>query len=52
MQFEISSIFTIVGEIVIYTIIFLLIAGIFGSMLIAYSFKTEKFIFPYFTLFL
>lgn len=51
MQFEINSIYTIIGQAVIYIIIFLIIVSVFASLLIAYSLKTERFIFPNFMLF-
>ena len=51
MAIEIEPFFTIIGEAVVYFAAFLLIIAIIGSLLIAYSFKTEKFIFPGFMLF-
>ncbi|MDL5503607.1 MAG: hypothetical protein QSU88_10360, partial [Candidatus Methanoperedens sp.] len=51
MAIEIEPLFTIIGEAVVYFAAFLLIIAILGSLLIAYSFKTEKFIFPGFMLF-
>jgi hypothetical protein len=51
MTIEIESLFTIIGEAVVYIIFFLLLVAILGSILIVYSFKTEKFIFPGFMLF-
>lgn len=51
MAFEIEPLFTIIGEAVVYFALFLLIIAILGSLLIGYSFKTEKFIFPGFMLF-
>ena len=51
MAIEIEPLFTIIGEVVVYFAVFLLIIAITGSLLIAYSFKTEKFIFPGFMLF-
>ena len=51
MQFEIDSLFIVIGESVVYAVIILLIIAIFGSLLVAYSFRTEKFIFPNFMLF-
>lgn len=51
MPFEIQPFFTIVGEIVIYFALLLFIIAVFVSVLIVYSFKTEKFIFPGFMLF-
>ncbi|MFZ3383678.1 MAG: DUF116 domain-containing protein [Candidatus Methanoperedens sp.] len=51
MAIEIEPLFTIIGEAVVYFVFFLLIIAILGSLLIGYSFKTEKFIFPGFMLF-
>jgi hypothetical protein len=51
MLIEIESLFTIIGEIVVYFVFLLLLVAILGSLLIGYSFKTEKFIFPGFMLF-
>lgn len=51
MAFELEPLFTIIGEAVVYFVLFLLIIAILGSLLIGYSFKTEKFIFPGFMLF-
>ncbi|VVB55717.1 Uncharacterised protein [uncultured archaeon] len=51
MAIEIEPFFTIIGEAVVYFVAFLLTIAITGSLLIAYSFKTEKFIFPGFMLF-
>jgi len=51
MAIEIEYLFTIIGEAVVYFTCFLLLVAILGSFLIAYSFKTEKFIFPGFMLF-
>ena len=51
MVIEIEPLFTIIGEAVVYFVLFLLIIAILGSLLIGYSFKTEKFIFPGFMLF-
>ena len=51
MAIEIEPLFTIIGEAVVYFVFFLLIIAIMGSLLIGYSFKTEKFIFPGFMLF-
>ena len=51
MAIEIEPLFTIIGEAVVYFAAFLLIIAIMVSLLIAYSFKTEKFIFPGFMLF-
>ncbi|MFZ3168015.1 MAG: DUF116 domain-containing protein [Candidatus Methanoperedens sp.] len=46
MAIEIELLFTIIGKAVVYFAAFLLIIAIMVSLLIAYSFKTEKFIFP------
>ncbi|MCX9084310.1 MAG: DUF116 domain-containing protein [Candidatus Methanoperedens sp.] len=43
--------FTIIGRAVVYLGLLMLIVAILGSFLIAYSFKSEKFIFPGFMLF-
>lgn len=51
MLIEIEPLFTIIGEVVVYFVFLLLIVAILGSLLIGYSFKTEKFIFPGFMLF-
>jgi hypothetical protein len=51
MLIEIESLFTIIGEVVVYFLFLLLLVAILGSFLIGYSFKTEKFIFPGFMLF-
>lgn len=51
MAFETDLIFAIIGESVVYSVIILLIIAILGSLLVAYSFKTERFIFPNFMLF-
>lgn len=51
MPFEIESFFAIIGEAVVYLGIFLFVVAVLGSLLIAYSFKTERFIFPGFMLF-
>jgi hypothetical protein len=51
MQLEIAQLFMIIGEAVVYFGIFLLVIAVLGSLLIFYSFKTEKFIFPGFMLF-
>lgn len=50
-MFTIQPFFTIIGEAVVYFAIFLFILAIFVALLIAYSFKTERFIFPSFMLF-
>ncbi len=51
MQLDIESLFQIIGQIVVYAAIILLIIAVLGSLLIVYSFKTERFIFPKFMLF-
>jgi hypothetical protein len=51
MPIEIDSLFLLIGKTVIYGVVALLILAILGSLLIAYSFKTERFIFPNFMLF-
>ncbi len=44
-------IYTIIGQVVVYLVLFLLMIAVLGSLLILYSFKTERFIFPNFMLF-
>jgi uncharacterized protein len=51
MAIELDSFFMFIGETVVYGAMVLLIIAILSSFLIAYSFKTEKFIFPNFMLF-
>ncbi len=51
MAIELNSFFTIIGQAVVYFVLFILIIAILGTLLVAYSFKTEKFIFPGFMLF-
>ena len=51
MAIEIEPVFTFIGEIVVYGLLFLLLLTITACVLIAYSFKTERFIFPKFMLF-
>ncbi len=51
MAIEIDSLFIFIGQIVVFGALFLLMLAVLGSLLIAYSFKTEKFIFPKFMLF-
>ncbi len=51
MQFEIDFLFATIGKAVVYIALFILIIAVLGSLLIAYSFKTERFIFPKFMLF-
>ncbi|HEY9205184.1 MAG TPA: DUF116 domain-containing protein [Candidatus Methanoperedens sp.] len=51
MLFDLNSLYAIIGQAVIYGILFLFITAALGSLLIAYSFKTERFIFPNFMLF-
>lgn len=50
-MFEFEPLFTIIGQAVVYLVIFLFIIAVTVSLLIAYSFKTERFIFPNFMLF-
>ncbi len=51
MSIEIEPVFTFIGETVVYALLFLLLLAIMVCILIAYSFKTERFIFPKFMLF-
>ncbi|MDD5473914.1 MAG: DUF116 domain-containing protein [Candidatus Methanoperedens sp.] len=51
MPFELEPIFIVIGEAVVYFALFLFAIAVLGSLLIAYSFKTEKFVFPGFMLF-
>ncbi len=51
MAIEAEGIFTLIGEAAVYTVLFLLVTALTGSILIAYSFKSERFIFPNFMLF-
>ena len=51
MAFETDAIFSIIGVFVVYAVIILLVIAILGSLLVAYSFRTERFIFPNFMLF-
>ncbi len=51
MPIELEPIFAVIGESVVYFALFLFTIAILGSLLIAYSFKTEKFVFPGFMLF-
>jgi hypothetical protein len=51
MQIDLGPLFAVIGVSVVYAVIILFIIAILGSLLIAYSFKTERFIFPNFTLF-
>ncbi|MDW7726907.1 MAG: DUF116 domain-containing protein [Candidatus Methanoperedens sp.] len=51
MPFDITSIYTVIGQSVVYILVFLFIAAVLASVLIAYSIKTERFIFPNFMLF-
>lgn len=51
MLFDLNSLYVIIGQAIVYSILFLLIIAVFGSFLIAYSFKTERFILPNFMLF-
>ncbi len=49
-MFTIQPFFTIIGEAVVYLAIFLFIIAVAVALLTAYSFKTERFIFPDFML--
>ncbi len=51
MPFELEPLFTIIGQAVVYFALFLFAIAVLGSLLIAYSFKTERFFFPGFMLF-
>lgn len=51
MAIETDLLFRIIGETVVYFALFLLLIAVLGTLLIIYSFKTEKFIFPGFMLF-
>lgn len=51
MEIEIDSLFILVGKAVVFGAIALLVLAVLGSLLIAYSFKTERFILPNFMLF-
>lgn len=51
MQIDPGPLFAVIGVSVVYAVIILFIIAILGSLLIAYSFKTERFIFPNFMLF-
>jgi len=51
MEIEIDSLFIFVGKAVVFGAIALLVLAVLGSLLIAYSFKTERFILPNFMLF-
>ncbi len=51
MLFDLNSLYVIIGQAVVYSVLFLFIIAVFGSFLIAYSFKTERFILPNFMLF-
>lgn len=44
-------IYTIIGQAVVYFVLFLIIIAVLGSLLVLYSFKTERFLFPNFMLF-
>ncbi len=50
-MFELELFFTVIGQAVVYFALLLLILALLGSLLIVYSFKTERFIFPKFMLF-
>lgn len=51
MQIDLVPLFAVIGQSVVYAAIILFVIAILGSLLIAYSFKTERFIFPNFMLF-
>ncbi len=51
MEIEIDSLFILIGKAVVFGALALLVLAVLGSLLIAYSFKTERFIFPNFMLF-
>jgi len=51
MQFELTPLYTVIGQAVVYITLFLFMLALVASLLIAYSFKTERFIFPNFMLF-
>lgn len=51
MQIDLGPLFAVIGQSVVYAVVILLIIAILGSLLIAYSFKTERFVFPNFMLF-
>lgn len=51
MPFETGPVFAIIGQAVVFFALFLLIIAVLGFLLIVYSFKTERFIFPKFMLF-
>lgn len=51
METEIDSLFILIGKAVVFGALALLMLAVMGSLLIAYSFKTERFIFPNFMLF-
>ncbi len=51
MAIELDPVFTLIGELVVFTAIFLLVLAVLGSLLIAYSFRTERFFLPNFMLF-
>jgi hypothetical protein len=51
MEIEMDSLFILIGEAVVFGALALLVLAVLGSVLIAYSFKTERFIFPNFMLF-
>lgn len=51
MEIGINSLFALIGEVVVFGALALLVLAVLGSLLIAYSFKTERFIFPNFMLF-
>src|SRR5574341_920430 len=51
MAFEADSVFALIGVSVVYAVIILLLIAVLGSLMVAYSFRTERFIFPNFMLF-
>jgi len=48
---DMEFLFAIIGQAVVYFALFLFVIALLGSLLIGYSFKTERFIFPKFMLF-
>ncbi|GFO98168.1 hypothetical protein ig2599ANME_2390 [groundwater metagenome] len=51
MAIEIDSLFMLIGKVVVFGALALLVLAVLGSLLITYSLKTERFIFPNFMLF-
>ncbi len=51
MEIEIDTLFILLGKAVVFGAVALLMLAVIGSLLIAYSFKTERFILPNFMLF-